>query len=61
MKEDRVKHGLWEDGKRIEWFSAESQGKVNKFELDYTLLYKNEESAKCLPTDCSFSEPHNFR
>ena len=29
-KEDRIKHGLWEDGKRVEWFKPESQEKVNK-------------------------------
>ena len=44
MKEDRIKHGLWEDGKRIEWFSPESQQKVNTFDIDYTQFYKNQDS-----------------
>jgi len=34
--ENREKFGLWEDGKRIEWFSQESQTKVNNREIDYT-------------------------
>ena len=45
LKEDRIKHGLWEDGKRVEWFNSESQSKINKFDVDYTQYYKNKESA----------------
>ena len=34
--ENREKFGLWEEGKRIEWFSQETQDKINSFQLDYT-------------------------
>ena len=57
MKEDRIKHGLWEDGKRIEWFKPESQEKVNNLELDYTQYYKSPSSKNGLPNDCTFLEP----
>lgn len=33
--ENRKKHGLWEEGKRIEWFSSDSQAKVNSHQIDY--------------------------
>lgn len=29
--DNRIKHGLWEDGKRIEWFNEESQNKINNY------------------------------
>ena len=39
-----MKLGLWEDGKRIEWFSAEEISQINNFDLDYTSLFRNPES-----------------
>lgn len=39
--ENREKFGLWEEGKRIEWFSQETQDKINSFQVDYTGFFKN--------------------
>ena len=58
--ENREKFGLWEDGKRIEWFSQESQAKVNSGEVDYTEYFKNQESASSLPEGCQFNPPEKF-
>jgi len=34
--DNRVKFGLWEDGKRIEWFNEEQVYAINNQGLDYT-------------------------
>jgi len=36
MKEQKVKYGLWEDGKRIEWYSEDEVIAVNQHKFDYT-------------------------
>jgi hypothetical protein len=38
-KDNKVKYGLWEDGKRIEWFSEEEIAKINQRRLDYTKCF----------------------
>lgn len=36
--------GLWEDGKRIEWFNPDTVEKINKNEFDYSVYYKKSSS-----------------
>ncbi len=35
-KDGKVKFGLWEDGKRIEWFNEGQVQAINNMQLDYT-------------------------
>ena len=37
--EAKVKHGLWENGKRIKWFSEEEVEQIKKGELDYRSFF----------------------
>ncbi len=39
-KEDKLKYGLWEDGKRIEWFDENEVFMINSNKLDYTSYFK---------------------
>ncbi len=43
-REDKVKYGLWEDGKRIEWFDDKNVTLINSKELDYTSYFKQQGS-----------------
>lgn len=58
--ENRKKHGLWEEGKRIEWFTSESQSKVNNHEIDYIQYFKLESSKNTFTGDETFNQPDNF-
>lgn len=40
-KEQKVKYGLWEDGKRIEWFTEDQMREINKMNHDYSVLFNN--------------------
>ena len=35
MAQQETKYGLWEDGKRIEWFDQEQAMEIMKGKLDY--------------------------
>ena len=37
--EDKIKYGLWEDGKRIKWFEQSDIAQINKNLLDYTQFF----------------------
>jgi hypothetical protein len=34
-----VKYGLWEDGKRIEWFNEAEVTALNQHKLDYSTYF----------------------
>ncbi len=38
-RENKVKYGLWEDGKRIEWFNEAEVNAINTQKLDYTTYF----------------------
>jgi hypothetical protein len=38
-KDGKEKFGLWEDGKRIEWFSEEQVNQINSNRMDYSTLF----------------------
>ena len=38
-KEDKTKFGLWEDGKRIEWFNESQVSQINNFSQEYTQFF----------------------
>jgi hypothetical protein len=39
-KEGKVKYGLWEDGKRIEWFNEEDIADINQRRFDYKKFFQ---------------------
>ena len=39
-KDNKLKYGLWEDGKRIEWFNESDVDLINRKSLDYTNYFK---------------------
>jgi hypothetical protein len=39
-----TKHGLWEDGKRIEWFDTQQALQITQGMLDYTRSFHKPES-----------------
>ena len=38
-KENKLKYGLWEDGRRKEWFNEEQVRAINRHEMDYTTFF----------------------
>ena len=53
-----IKYGLWEEGKRLEWFKEETQKKINSNEFNYASYFKNANS-NILPNQ-TFLEPQYF-
>ena len=61
--EGRVKFGLWEEGRRLRWFSPEEQKQINNQEIDYRDEFDNKagnnNDNNGLPDGCTFVEPEN--
>jgi len=41
---NKKQKGLWENGKRIEWFTEEQIEQINNLEYDYSYHFKNVDS-----------------
>lgn len=61
------KYGLWEDGKRIEWFDEYAAQGILNGELDFTQYFTKPESAQNVENyiqgndlGLGFSRPHGF-
>jgi hypothetical protein len=54
------KNGLWEDGRRIEWFEDDVIEKINRLEVDYKAFFKLEESSTLMAENLSFNRPDDF-
>jgi len=63
------KCGLWEDGKRIEWFDQDTAQAILAGQLDFTQYFTKVESRNCVdnyaeggPADLGlgFTRPHGF-
>ena len=59
-KDEKVKYGLWEDGKRTEWFNEEQVQQINNFELDFGTFFSQRESATMIDGGATFNKPSNF-
>ena len=54
LKESKVKFGLWEDGKRTEWFNEEEVKAINLHKLDYSTYFINNESIESADKNAAF-------
>ena len=59
-RDDKEKYGLWEDGKRIEWFSEEQVEQINNFTLDFRQYFTQRESSAMIDGALSFRKPENW-
>lgn len=59
-KDEKVKFGLWEDGKRIEWFSEEQTQEINQGSKSYLNIFHVEESANMVDEHALLMMPSNF-
>jgi hypothetical protein len=59
-KEEKVKHGLWEDGKRIEWFDDKNVTLIDSHELDYTSYFRQQGSEQFVSKAETFLRPAGF-
>jgi hypothetical protein len=58
---DDVKHGIWEEGKRIEWFNEETIEMINNQQIDITQYFKNpSEIPSNLGKYGTFHKPQSF-
>ena len=58
-KEDKIKYGLWEDGKRTKWFNEQEVRAVSEG-ADYTSMFQQQDSAMMVSQDATFSKPYDF-
>lgn len=54
MKENKVKYGLWEDGKRVEWFNEDQVKAINSHKLDYTTYFNQSDSNEMVERNASY-------
>ena len=59
-KDNKVKYGLWEDGKRIEWFNETQVQAINNMQMNYTTFFHQTDSERMVEPGASFSKPANF-
>lgn len=55
-----MKYGLWEDGKRIEWFVEHQVQQINNYQLDYGTFFNQSESDNMVDRGACFRKPANF-
>jgi hypothetical protein len=56
----KTKFGLWEDGKRIEWFSDEMKDSILGNREDYRVHFVKDESSGLVPKVARFERPPGF-
>jgi hypothetical protein len=59
-KEQKVKYGLWEDGKRIEWFNDEDIVDINQRRFDYKRFFQLTSSSEMVAKDATLQKPLRF-
>lgn len=59
-KENKMKYGLWEDGKRIEWFDEDQVSQITRKQLDYTQFFNQSDSAEMVEPNAIFAKPNTF-
>ena len=60
MPSQPTKSGLWEEGKRIEWFDSDQQGEILSNKLDYKMYFRKTESGFNVDSFASFEVPDKF-
>ena len=56
----KVKYGLWERGKRINWYPEDTIFQINEGNYNYIQEFKDEQSSKVIEANASFQRPYDF-
>ena len=56
-----VKFGLWENGRRIKWFTKEEAAQITSGDLKHRECLKNAESLDVIAPNCTFDPPQHFQ
>lgn len=59
-QEQKERYGLWEDGKRIEWFEEDKIQRINTHEEDYRIYFRKDDSANHCDEYATFQKPVRF-
>ena len=59
-KDNKVKYGLWEDGKRIEWFNETQVQAINNGQMNYTTFFHQTDSERMVEPNAHFYKPISF-
>ena len=59
-KEGVEKYGLWEDGKRIEWFDDEAVKDINSGDTSWREHFKKPDSSTFIEKGADFTKPKGF-
>ena len=60
MPGQSTKYGLWEEGKRIEWFEQDQIDKIQMGKLDYKMYFRKTESGFNVDQFATFDVPQKF-
>ena len=55
-----MKYGLWEEGKRTEWFDEDQIKQIMQGKLDYKVFFKRTESGFNVDSFATFDIPSGF-
>mmetsp|Transcript_27862 Transcript_27862/g.31987 ORF Transcript_27862/g.31987 Transcript_27862/m.31987 type:complete len:159 (-) Transcript_27862:94-570(-) len=59
-QDGKEKSGLWEDGKRTEWFEPDVVAKINARSQDYRVYFRNDDSGSHCDEFATFERPPRF-
>lgn len=60
QSENKTKYGLWENGKRIKWFTDAEVQLINEHNYDYPQLFKELSSVSSIDAEATFELPKDF-
>ena len=59
-KNNTVKYGIWDNGKRIKWFDEATVKEIQDGKYDYKHHFKDQEALEALLENCSFEKPDGW-
>ena len=59
-KDNKLKYGLWEHGKRIEWFNETQVQDINNGQMNYATFFHEADSERMVEPGASFLKPGQF-
>jgi hypothetical protein len=58
--DNSLRFGLWEEGKRIEWFDSNIVNMINNGKIDYTTFFNKDESSQVVDAYSIYEAPKDF-
>lgn len=59
-KKGKEKNGVWEQGKRLQWFDQQTIDEISNHRFDYVQYFKEEKSSQVINPSATFDPPMGF-